>query len=376
MALAIAGAVALAVWIYLLLGRGRFWLERPAGPLPQTFAPAPSVCAVIPARNEQDVIGLAVSSLMEQNYSGDLRAIVVDDQSHDATAALAAGAGQKERLAIVSGAPLPQGWTGKLWAISQGVATVTAHPPDYFLLTDADIVHAPDALSGLVARARSADYDLVSHMATLSCATFAERALVPAFVFFFFMLYPPRWIRDPNRRTAGAAGGCILIRRTALERIGGIASIRQALIDDCALAAAVKRSGGRLWLGLDSHTRSIRKYGGFRDLGAMISRTAFTQLNHSPLLLAATLMGMVLTYFVPPALALAASGIPQKLGIAGWAAMAVAWSPMLRFYRRSLLWAPLLPLVAAFYAGATFHSAFSYWSGSGGMWKGRAQDLA
>jgi hopene-associated glycosyltransferase HpnB len=268
---------------------------------------------------------------------------------------------------VIKGAPLPAGWTGKLCAVAQGVERAGA--PDYLLLTDADIVHPPENVASLVARAETSGYDLVSYMATLRCETPAERALIPAFVFFFFMLYPPRWIRARNHRTAGAAGGCMLIRRTALERIGGIARIRGALIDDCTLARAVKDSGGRVWLGLNRRTSSIREYRTFAEIGRMISRTAFTQLDHSAVLLAGTVAGLTVTYLLPPVLALRRS----PWGIAAWLMVSIAYIPALRYYRRPAWQAPLLPLVALFYMGATVHSAVQYGRGGGGMWKGRSQ---
>jgi hopene-associated glycosyltransferase HpnB len=263
---------------------------------------------------------------------------------------------------------LPPGWSGKLWAVSEGLARIGE--ADYVLLTDADIVHGPGTVAELVGRAEAGGYDLVSLMALLRCESVAERLLVPAFVFFFFMLYPPEWTADPHRRTAGAAGGCILIRREMLHRIGGVASVRGEIIDDCALAAAVKRAGGRLWLGTTRDMRSLRVYGTFAEIGRMVSRTAFAQLRHSGWLLAGTAAGMAITYLAPPVLAL--RGNP--LAAAAWLAMSVAYAPMLRFYRRSALWAPLLPAVAAFYMGATVHSALRYWAGAGGEWKGRLQD--
>ena len=245
--------------------------------------------------------------------------------------------------------------------MSQGIEK--AGGADYLLLTDADIVHAPENLARLVGRAERGGFDLVSYMATLHCETRAERALIPAFVFFFFLLYPPRW-------GTGAAGGCMLIRRAALERIGGIAAIRGELIDDCALAAAVRRTGGRVWLGLSRDTLSIRPYETFAEIGRMISRSAFTQLRHSAWLLAGTVAGLLFTYVLPPVLAIGGSW----WGAAAWGMMSVAYFPALRFYRRSPLWAPLLPLVAVFYMGATVNSAVEYWRGRGGVWKGRVQD--
>ena len=367
MILEIAAAVSLAIWVFLLLGRGGFWRMRDALREAEVPRPAPRLAIVIPARNEADVIGKAVASLAVQQYAGEFQMVVVDDHSDDGTAAAARAATQRN-LTVIPAPPLKPGWTGKLWAVAQGVREANRLSPDYLLLTDADIVHPPDNLSFLVAQA-SRGYDLVSLMATLRCETTAERALIPAFVFFFFLLYPPAWIRNPRRRTAGAAGGCMLIRREILERIGGIERIRGELIDDCALARAVKDQGGRIWLGLSSRTQSIREYQSLAEMGRMISRTAFTQLRHSWWLLAGTVAGLLATYVVPPVAALMGS----VTGILAWALMCAIYLPVLRFYRQLLMWAPLLPLVALFYLGATIHSALAYQRGAGGMWKGRAQ---
>ena len=353
----------LAVWLYLILGRGFFWLVRRAelggGP-----TKARRVAAVIPARNEASGVGRAVASLVAQDYDGPFEILVVDDQSTDGTAEAA-----REARVIEAGPP-PEGWTGKLWAVAEGVREAAAFHPDYYLLTDADIVHDPGNLGRLVALAEAGGYDLVSLMVLLRSETQAERALIPAFVFFFLKLYPPRCIASSAHATAGAAGGCILIRREALERIGGVAAISGELIDDCALAGAVKRSGGQIWLGLTRTTRSIREYGTFGEVGSMISRTAFTQLGYSPLLLAGTVLGMFAIYLLPPVLALGFGAWPAALA---WLLMMAAYAPILRFYRRSLARAPALPLVALFYTGATVNSAWRYWRGQGGAWKGRAQ---
>ncbi|HEV3333725.1 MAG TPA: glycosyltransferase [Bryobacteraceae bacterium] len=364
-----AGGAAFAVWLYLILGRGGFWRIR-VSPPSSAPATAPSVTAVIPARNEEAVVDAAVRSLAGQKYTGRFRIVLVDDDSSDHTAEAARRAAPAELLSVVESEPLPPGWTGKLWAVSQGVRETDQNPSDYLLLTDADIVHPKGGLGELVARAESDGYDLVSWMVTLRCESLAERALIPAFVFFFFLLYPPAWIRSPRYATAGAAGGCMLIRRKMLERIGGIARIRGELIDDCALAKAVKQEGGRVWLESSPEARSIREYKTFGEIERMISRTAFTQLRHSVWLLAGTVGGLVLAYLVPPVVACTGNGF----GIAAWVFMCVAYVPALRFYQRSPLWAPLLPLVAAFYLVATVHSAIAYWRGAGGLWKGRAQD--
>jgi hopene-associated glycosyltransferase HpnB len=346
------GAASLAAWVVLLGSRGGFWRFR-AARLPES-ADTPPVAIVVPARNEAGLVGQAAASLTAQRYAGDKRVFVVDDHSTDATA--------------------QAGWSGKMWAVAQGVEQAMTADPKYLLLTDADIVQSPDSLAGLVAMAETGPYDLVSLMVRLHCESTAERALIPAFVFFFLKLYPPAWIADPKSATAGAAGGCILIRAAALRKIGGIEAIRNELIDDCALAAAVKRSGGRIWLGLAEGTRSIRPYDA-ADIFRMISRTAFTQLGHSPAMLIGTVAAMALIYVAPPALAIAARGPARALGAAAWAMMTVAYLPAVRFYRRSPWWAVTLPAIAAFYLAATIDSAVRHWRGQGGAWKGRVHVL-
>lgn len=368
-----AGAITLAIWLYLVFGRGAFWRTRTRGATPKAAlsrADSPSITAVIPARNEAEVVGKAVASLARQNYSGKFHIVVADDASEDGTAEIAREAASSDLLTVVRSAPLPPGWTGKLWALSQGIAEALRYHPEYLLLTDADIVHPQDGIRTLMAEAlEDGGYDLVSWMVTLHCESLAERALIPAFVFFFFMLYPPSWIRSGRYRTAGAAGGCMLIRRSALERIGGIASIRAELIDDCALARVVKEKAGRVRLGLGREARSIREYRNFGQIFRIVSRTAYTQLRYSPVLLAAMILGLAMTFFLPPIAAVLGSGF----GFGAWFLLSVAYSPMLRFYGRSVLWAPFLPLVAAFYMSATVHSAWSWYRGTPGMWKGRAQ---
>ena len=363
----LAGALALAIWVYILIARRPEWNPPSAGP-PDS---SPPIAAVIPARNEELTIGAAVASLDRQTYAGSLQIFVVDDDSDDGTAACASAAAPPARLTVLRAASLQPGWTGKLWALAEGVQGARTCEPEYFLFTDADIVHPPENLDSLVARAQHGGYALVSYMATLRCATPAERALIPAFVYFFFLLYPPRWVRNPRRKLAGAAGGCILLRRDALEKIGGLAAIRRELIDDCALARAVQRHGGRVWLGVSRETRSIRDYRTFGEIGRMISRTAFTQLRYSAVVLAGTVLAMTIVFAVPPVLTLAAAQPARGIGALAWLLMSVSYAPALRYYRRSPLWAPLLPLLAAFYLGCTLHSAFSYWRGVGGLWKGR-----
>jgi hopene-associated glycosyltransferase HpnB len=377
MAATIIGMAALVVWVYLIAFRGGFWRvpDDAAGVGPP---PARSVVAVIPARDEADVIGSAVASLLAQDYRGELHVVVVDDRSSDGTAAAAlagATAGAADRLTVVTAEPLPGGWTGKLWAVRHGVGIARPRNPDYLLLTDADIVHAPDNLTRLVAQAESGGYDLVSLMVRLHCRGFWERLLIPAFVFFFFNLYPPRWVADPTRHTAAAAGGCMLIRRDVLERIGGIDSIRREIIDDCALARRVKTTG-RVWLGTASDTSSLREYRSWRPIWDMIARCAFAQLGYSAAALVAMVALMIVIYVMPPLLLLSGSLWGALLGGAAWLAMSGAYLPMLRFYRCPAVLAPLLPAIALFYTAATVGSAIQFWRGRGGQWKGRYQAAA
>lgn len=375
----IAGLLCILIWIYLLAARGGFWRVRTMLPvITAERAQTATVAVVVPARNEADVIARSVTSLLTQSYAGSIRIFLVDDASTDDTARIAREAaeraGRSADLIVIEGRPLPAGWSGKLWAVQQGIDLACEQTPGFLLLTDADIVHAPKNVEALVALAESQRCDLTSFMVKLHCGTPAERLLVPAFVFFFFMLYPPAWVENPRRKTAGAAGGCILIRPEALERAGGIAAIRGEIIDDCALAAAVKSAGGRVWLGLTESASSVRPYETFSDVGRMISRTAFNQLRHSAMLLLLSLAGLTVTYLLPPLLLFTRQPVPIALGVTAWLLMTAAFLPMVRFYGLNPLRALALPLIAVFYMGATLHSALRYWSGKGGVWKGRVQD--
>ena len=368
-------AMSLAAWLYLILGRGFFWLARERDDIGKLATPAiwPSVCAIVPARNEADVIERSIGSLLAQNYPGAFHVVLVDDQSTDETAARARGCGIENRLTVISGSAHPASWTGKLWAQHQGIEQATAqHAPDYLWLTDADIAHAPDTLSTLIARAEQGRV-LVSLMAKLHCETFAERMFVPAFVYYFDMLYPFAWVNGRGA-TAAAAGGCMLVRRTVLEAAGGIAQIRSQIIDDCALGALMKTQGP-IWLGLTNRSASLRPYETIDDVGQMIARSAYAQLGYSPLMLAGTVLGMLLIFVAPPALVVFARGSPQVLGSAAWLLMATSLIPMLRFYRRSPLWGVVLPMIGAFYTAFTLQSAIQFWRGKGGMWKGRPQAM-
>ena len=360
-------ALSAVIWGYLLLFHGRFWQ---AGPVlvPRTPLSRPDVAIVVPARDEAETIGAVLRSLLAQDYAGAFRVILVDDNSIDGTGAIARAIADP-RLTVLTGAPRPAGWSGKLWAVSQGVREADA--ATMILLTDADIVHRPRHLETLIARAERGDLDMVSEMVELACESWAERALVPAFVFFFQLLYPFDWVNDSLRSTAAAAGGTILVRSRALARIGGIEAVRGALIDDVALATAVKR-GGRIWLGHTTLARSVRPYPGAADIWRMVARTAYVQLRYSPLLLVATSLGMALTWLVPPFAALCGAGMARWLGLATWAMLAGSYLPTLRRFGRSACWAPFLPIVAAFYMAATIGSAANHHRGHGVAWKGRA----
>ena len=365
----------MAVWVYLLVGRGWFWLGpvRDAGQLAGQPDRWPAVVVVIPARNESEVIVSSVRSLLQQEYPGQLAIIVVDDDSSDDTAAVVrytATAVPNRQLTVIAGKGPSGGWTGKLWALNQGIAAAELSRPEYLLLTDADIVHAPDMLAWLVAHALGGRFVLTSLMAKLRCQSFAERSHVPAFIYFFQMLFPFSWVCRPKSKVAAAAGGCMLVRADALANVGGIASIYNALIDDCSLAAKLKTIGP-IWLGLTDRVRSVRPYNTLSDVRQMISRSAYAQLRYSPLLLAATAAGMTITFVIPPMLAIFATGLPRYLGLLTWLMMAISFMPTLRFYRVSSLWSITLPGIALMYLYYTLNSAYQYLRRRGGQWKGR-----
>ena len=379
-------AIVLAIWFYLIAAHGGFWraAERDDA-LPTALRPIPQpsrIIAVVPARDEAQTVGGTITSLLRQDYGGQFSVILVDDQSRDGTARVAreaaAALSAGERLNVIAARPLPAGWTGKVWAQNEGVesAAQAPNPPEYLLLTDADIVFTPGALSSLVARAEKQRLVLNSLMVKLRCKSFAERLFVPAFVFFFQMLYPFAWVNDPRRATAGAAGGCMLVKREALQAAGGLAAIRGALIDDCALAKLLK-ARGPIALALTDSAHSLREYPSIGDIRRMVARTAYAQLGYSPLFLAGTVLGLVLTYLAPVALTLFAEGFAQFAGLFAWALMACAFRPILRFYGmfglRSWPWAAALPAIAAMYMAFTLDSAYQHACGRGGMWKGRAQ---
>jgi len=360
-------AFSVVIWIFLLTAHGRFWQAGPVL-LPAMPANTPDVAVVVPARDEAESIAQSLGSLLAQDYAGNFRVILVDDGSRDGTGAIARGL-ENPRLTVLTGSPRPAGWNGKLWAVAQGVAASGGAP--LVLLTDADIVHDPRHLSTLVAQAERADLDMVSEMVALRCESWAERALVPAFVFFFQLLYPFARVNDSLCATAAAAGGTILIHRRALTRIGGIEAVRGALIDDVALARAVK-TGGKIWLGHSALARSVRPYPAVVDIWRMISRNAYTQLRHSPVLLLVTVLGMAVVWLVPPIFTLFGDGLTRWLGLMAWVLAGASYWPTLKRFERSPIWTVLLPAIAAFYTAATIGSAIDHISGRGAIWKNRA----
>jgi hopene-associated glycosyltransferase HpnB len=392
LALSIACTAAAVAWVYLVAAHGGYW--RTSQRLPRVSGEPdawPDVVAVVPARNEAEMLPVTLPALLGQDYPGVLAVIVVDDRSSDGTgevaARIAATAGRP--LRVISGTPPPDGerWAGKVWAMAQGLRA--AGPSDYVVFTDADIAWEAHMLRRLVTAAVGDDRDLVSQMALLRTATGWERVVVPAFVYFFAQLYPFRRVNVPGSRTAAAAGGCMLVRRGALDKAGGLAPIRGALIDDVALGRLIKGQRGRTWLGLSRQVVSVRPYPGLASLWQMVARSAYTQLRYSPAVLAGTLAGLLFLYALPPAGAIAGlvalltgSGLtgsgagPAVLacgaGLAGWALMSLSYLPMLRLYRLSPLRAPGLPLIALLYAAMTADSARRHYAGRGAEWRGRA----
>ncbi|MGK7880800.1 MAG: glycosyltransferase [Crocosphaera sp.] len=383
-------SLSLIIWIYLLLFRGGFWLsnQRINNNL-QPLDEYPSICAIIPARNEADVLPISLKALLNQDYSGDFSIILVDDQSDDDTGNVAqeiANLCKKDaQLKVISGQPLATGWSGKLWAMKQGIeqASKLNNKPDYLLLTDADIEHHNSNLQELVKQAETEKLAMTSLMVKLRCDSFWEQFLIPAFVFFFEKLYPFSWVNNPRNKMAAAAGGCILIRRQILEEIGGIEVVKQALIDDCSLAAAVKAKLQEdrenieqgIWLGLSEKTLSLRPYDDLDSIWNMVARTAYTQLNYSPLLLIGTLLGLTMVYLVAPISLILGLIINSSdiiiLGGLTWLLMTISYIPTLKLYKCSLLWGLTLPLIGLLYGLMTLDSAWRHWRGKGGGWKGR-----
>jgi len=365
-----AALLALALWAGMVMVHRRFWRADQRLEEARELASWPKVTAVIPARNEAATIGRTVTSLLAQDYPGELSVIVVDDNSTDGTAE---AAGSDPKLRVIAGEPLADGWTGKLWAVSQGVREA-GKAPGYLLLTDADIEHDPGNLKRLVFKAETDGRHLVSLMVKLRCESVWERLLIPAFVFFFQKLYPFPAVNDPNSRIAAAAGGCMLVRRETLEAAGGIDAIRSEVIDDCALARLIKRRGP-IWLGLATRTRSLRAYEDLSEIWDMVARTAYVQLRHSVLALVGTLVGMTVIYLVPPVAFAVGTALREgplaSAGLLAWLLMALAYTPTLALYGRSVVWALVLPVSAALYTLMTLSSALRHWRGRGAGWKGR-----
>lgn len=389
--------LSLIIWLGLLTLRGQFWRsDQQLEVADISLKSLPTVCAIVPARNEADLLPITLRSLLLQDYPGAFNVFLVNDRSTDGTAGCAEGVAyavnKPQQFHLIAGESLPAGWSGKLWAVEQGIQQAKALTPDYFFLTDADIEHDPSNLRRLVAKAVQEDLDLVSVMVRLKCEGFWEKFLIPAFVFFFQKLYPFRWVNNPNNKTAAAAGGSILIRAAALERIGGIQAIRNALIDDCALAQAVKQRGrgadtnsssfspsphhpissascGRIWLGLSTLTCSLRSYPVLRTIWDMVARTAYTQLNYSPVLLLGTLMVMTLIYLVPPIAVILGAVLENwaiaLTGLSAWLLMSLAYYPTIRFYKCSPWLALSLPAIAFLYTLMTLDSAIRHWQASG-----------
>jgi len=374
--------IALAAWVYLAWFHGRFWRAEEWDahqPVAHDLDLWPAVTAVVPARNEAEGIGEAMRSLLGQDYAGPFDIIVVDDQSDDGTAEIARAAaeemGAADRLTVLTGSALPEGWTGKLWAVSQGIAEARSRNPVYLWLTDADIRHQPDCLADLVTRSEKNGLALATLMVKLNCTSFAERFMIPAFVYFFAMLYPFGWVNDAAKKTAAAAGGSMLVRRETLEQAGGIERIRSQVIDDVALSRLLKPHGP-IWLALTERSYSLRRYADLAEVGFMISRSAYTQLGYSVWKLVGTLVGMTLIFVLPVVFALFADGGAQWFGLAAWIIMALTLQPVLGLYRLTPFWGLALPAIAAVYLWFTFLSARAYWQGRGAMWKGRAQAVA
>ena len=385
MAVVFISAVSLGIWLFLLLFWGNFWradcrLDRHSL-LNSDLEPYPTVCAVVPARDESETISTSLSSLLGQDYDGQFSIVLVDDNSRDRTAKIAHQTaldwGTSAQLQILQGKPLESGWKGKLWALHQGIASARANgiTPDYWLFTDADIQHSRSNLTQLVTKAKADNLALVSLMVLLHCQSFWEKLLIPAFVFFFQKLYPFAWVNDPDESIGAAAGGCILISDEALTKIGGIAAIEAALIDDCSLGQAVKDAGKNIWLGLSETTVSLRSYDSLKAIWGTISRTAYTQLSYSFPILVGTVISMVLIYLAAPIALVWGIATHHWLvvltAIVTWSLMIYAYLPTLRLYQRSWLWGILLPAIAALYTLMTIDSAIAYYQGRGGAWKGR-----
>lgn len=380
--LTLLSLISFAAWVYLAVARGGFWRANTRLGDPAAPEAWPSVAIVIPARNESDSIGAVIAAHMEADYAGHFQVFLVDDQSDDGTATLAVAAARDDKLTVIKGKDLPDGWTGKLWAMKQGIEAASAMAPDYILFTDAEIVMSPSALSRLAAKAETEHLHLTSLMAKLDSRGIWGGLLIPAFVFFFQKLYPFPLSNDPNANVAAAAGGCMLVRTDTLRHIGGVDAICGELIDDCSLARKIKDSapGARTWIGLsDGEAESLRDNRSFKSIWNMVARTAYAQLDYAPAMLFAALIGMAALYLAPPlisfSLFLHHNLLATLLALSAWGVMARLYWETLKIYDRRPWQAPLLPLAAAIYAGATFTSGLRSWRGEGAQWKGRSYDF-
>ena len=373
-------SLSLVIWLFLLLFWGGFWKANQILVEDDfNLAVYPTVWAIVPARDEAEVLPDCLSSLLNQDYLGELRIVLVDDNSSDRTGEIARQLGEKlnqsEKLTVISGKPLESGWKGKLWAMEQGIQYAQKKQPDYLLFTDADIKHDLSNLSQLVYKAETEKLDLVSLMVLLRCQSFWEKCLIPAFVFFFQKLYPFPWVNNSEQSMAAAAGGCILISSQALKNIGGIATIKDALIDDCALAKAVKSQGNNIWLGLTQTTFSLRAYDNLKVIWDTIARTAFNQLNYSWLQLIGTVIGMSIVYLLPPIGLiwgiLTTDWLILSITILTLCLISIAYFPTLKLYKLSPAWGFSLSAIAFLYTLMTIDSAIKHYEGKGGSWKGR-----
>jgi hopene-associated glycosyltransferase HpnB len=366
------------IWLGLLVGWYGFWRADQRPPLkPEALDKWPSVIAIVPARDEAATIPFSLTGLIEQRYAGAYEIVLADDSSSDDTVIMAGrlASDGEPRLTVVEAGPLPAGWAGKIWTLHRGIEEARPHQPDYYWLTDADIAHKPNVLAGLVAHAETERLALASLMVKLPTRTFWEKLLVPAFIFYFALLYPFRAVNDPASRIAGAAGGSLLVRRDALEAIGGIAVIKDAIIDDCALARAIKRSGRRIWIGLAERSRSLRRYRRLADFWSMVTRSAYPQLGYSPLRLVAAMLGLGVAFLAPPLLLLA-GGAAALAGLVAWAMMGWAYAPTVKYHGLSPLWAATLPLAAVLFAAMTIASAIGHYRGQPAQWRGRTVGVA
>ena len=375
-----AAVIACIAWLWLYLAHGGFWKgdQKLRG---QQYGrrPAPRVTVVIPARNEAASVGITVRGLLDQKYPGDIRIILVDDSSTDGTAGVARKAAKGDtRLTVIGNSPLPPGWAGKMWAVNTGLQAVP-EDTDYVLLTDADIRHDRMLLARLAAKMKTEGLVLASLMVRLNCETFWERLLIPAFVYFFQKLYPFRRVNDPRNRLAAAAGGCMLIRADVLRKIGGVSRIRNAIIDDCALARELKKEGP-IWLGLASRTVSLRRYERLDEIWDMVARTAYTQLRYSPLMLAGSVVGMLWLYVLPPVALVVGALTHDRFAVSGGLStlslMLASYLPTLRLYGRPFWEAAGLPVAGLLYGLMTLSSGYRHWRGRGGGWKGRTYGSA